>query len=251
MDRETLFEIWAPASAVWSAWAKPVLFAQANIYRDVAEPLLTTFDTEWASAPNDLSAIIVELPGAESVALGLALARRGYRPVPLFNSCNGPRPAVPVEPILLALRASATDLAAQSIPHDAPPAFLLDGNRMKSAVPLSPGVFDNRSVVFPQDFPSANALGRMGIRSAIVLRRGDQTIQDDLRHVLRRWQEAGITILTKNCDDARQPTTVNVPRPSQYRSLLYRVLTLLRLRRNSAGGFGSIIPDASSGGGFG
>ena len=36
----------------------------------------------------------------------------------------------------------------------APPAFLLDSDRMKAPAP-DPGRFDNRWLVFPQDFPSA------------------------------------------------------------------------------------------------
>jgi len=39
--------------------------------------------------------------------------------------------------------------------------------------------------------------------------------------------------------------------PSRFRSFLYRVIVMAGLRRNSAGGFGSVVPDPSTaGGGF-
>jgi hypothetical protein len=38
---------------------------------------------------------------------------------------------------------------------------------------------------------------------------------------------------------------MEVDRPSAFRSLFYRALTLVGLRRNSAGGFGSIVPQPS------
>jgi hypothetical protein len=48
------------------------------------------------------------------------------------------------------------------------------------------------------------------------------------------------------------PQPLQVRKPSKFRHLWYRALVLLRLRRNSAGGFGSVIPMPSSGGhGFG
>jgi hypothetical protein len=42
-----------------------------------------------------------------------------------------------------------------------------------------------------------------------------------------------------------------VQRPSSFRNLAYRAFALFGLKRNSAGGFGSIIPVVSAGGGGG
>jgi hypothetical protein len=44
---------------------------------------------------------------------------------------------------------------------------------------------------------------------------------------------------------------LRVNRPSNFKTLWYRALAMMGLRRNSAGGFGSVIPELASGGGFG
>jgi len=249
MDREALYKTWAPTSAAWSLWAKPVLFVHAGHSDSYEFSSIGEVAVSWAPNPVERVALVVDLPGAESVAAGIALARSGYRPVPIFNAAPGRNAAVPVEPIIAALAEGETMLTRLSVADDAPPAFLLDANRMRPAIPLRPGVFDNRSVVFPQDFPSAGMLLRSGCRRVILLQRAE-AIQNDLQHVLRRWQEAGLVIWLKRFDDAGAPSPVTVPRPSRFRSVFYRVATLIGLRRNSAGAFGSTIPE-SSGGGFG
>ncbi|HEY9421285.1 MAG TPA: hypothetical protein VIW92_07725, partial [Thermoanaerobaculia bacterium] len=91
-----------------------------------------------------------------------------------------------------------------------------------------------------------------GIRQIVLLQpqrpgHGDQP-QDDLAHALRRWQEAGIAIYLQDPDRDEPPRPLDVRRPSSFRSLFYRALALAGLRRNSAGGFGGIIPQPSSGG---
>src|ERR1700733_4404881 len=90
MDRRGIFEIWAPPHGRWSPWAKPVLFAHLDAVEglphiDIPEITLP-FDRTKAGGP----ALVVDLPGLESVGLGLELARLGYRPVPLFNACPNP-----------------------------------------------------------------------------------------------------------------------------------------------------------------
>lgn len=252
MDASQHFETWAPPGSLWSRWAKPVLFAEAVLppdppgWKSTAEPPRMA-DT-WV---DPASAFVLDLPGEQSVELSLVLARVGYQPVPLFNTCHHPAALVNVEPILRRLISGASELAAASPPPNAPPVFLLDANRNKAAVPPAPGRFDNRWVVFPQDFPSANFLLAHGIRRVVLLQgqdRGDQPSQD-LAHVLRRWQEAGLELYVQDPAGDRAPAPLDVKRPSAFRSLLYRALAVTGLKRNSAGGFGSVIPQPSSGGG--
>lgn len=111
----------------------------------------------------------------------------------------------------------------------------------------APGRFDNRWLVFPQDFPSANFFLSRAIQTLLLVQEKDQPLAD-LAHVLLRWQEAGIRLLLKNPLLPAPVTDLHVHRPSQFRSIWYRVMALAGLRRNSAGGFGSIVPQASSGG---
>jgi hypothetical protein len=109
--------------------------------------------------------------------------------------------------------------------------------------PKQPGKYDNRWSVFPQDMPSAAFLSKRGIREVIV--RSDR-IQDDLAHILRRYQEQGIKISMCDGTEVRE---ITVSKPSRFKSLFYRFGVILGLRRNAAGGFGGIVPEPSSGGG--
>jgi hypothetical protein len=124
---------------------------------------------------------------------------------------------------------------------------MLDSNR-RGMEPVSPGKFDNRWMVFPQDLPSANFLLSNGIESALLVARKGERVADDLAHVLFRWKEGKLSLLRKDVDGG-PIEDLDVRRPAGFRTAWYRVLVALRLRRNSAGGFGSIVPTPSSGGG--
>ena len=251
MNPSELFDLWAPPAAVWSRWAKPVLFADFSAVvavdpiNDPLPPLNTTADRE--------TALVLDLPSAGSVKAGLALVKAGFRPVPLFNGTRGPKVSVvgvtivDNEAILSWLAAGAALLAQQNLPFDAPPAFLLDSRR-RTQVTASPGRFDNRWIVFPQDFPSANFLRSQGIARAVLVQEDAlRPPQEDLAHVLRRWQETGLPLFAATLDSLASPMPLLVQRPSRFRSLWYVALAVMGLRRNSAGGFGSIVPQPSSG----
>src|SRR4051812_27302380 len=116
MHREEVLASWVPPDAVWSRWARPVLFAQmseSEVEPPAGEPW-RALAVDWAPAPGDTLAV-VDLPGAESVWMGLALAGRGYRPVPLFNACTGPCEVIDQAGILTALRMGAAYLVAQPL----------------------------------------------------------------------------------------------------------------------------------------
>lgn len=263
MDASQLFETWAPPGSVWSLWAKPALFANiaANIVitgspaagqEPPPPPSSPREETRLRVLEDSATAFVLDLPGAQSVELGLALARAGYQPVPLFNTAHHPSALVNVRPVLDQLNAGAEELRRLGTRPGAPPAFLLDAGR-STLSPPSPGMFDNRWIVFPQDFPSATFLLSQGIRRVVLLQKASPSGQPrgDLAHVLRRWQEAGVEIYLQDPAVDEPPRPLTVQRPSSFRSLAYRALALFGLKRNSAGGFGSIIPMASSGGGFG
>lgn len=258
MNPSELYKLWAPEDSIWSNWAKPVLFADSTFVG--SEPAQTTewqsSNIAWAPAPESGTAIVLDLPGAHPVWYGMALSQRGYRPVPLYNGVVGPSLSAPsalvnAYGILNALHAVGESLATLRLPAEAPPVFLLDENRFAGGSFADPGRFDNRWWVFPQDFPSANLLLSRGIRSAVLGQDRAAGPQRDLAHVLLRWQEAGIQILTCDVNGQAQPTPLQVQRPNNFRALWYQALVLAGLRRNSAGGFGAVVPQPSSGGGFG
>jgi hypothetical protein len=244
---ENLFEVYAPDASPWSAWVKPVLFAQMkqpSTRGDGSE--LSEPDVSWAPLAGKGSVLVVDLEGAASVAAGIALARRGYRPVPLFNGVHDSNALIDVEPIVRALEAGAGALHEMALASDAPPAFLLDARRRRGS-PSGPGRFDNRWIVFPQDFPSGTLLLSHRLRDAVVWTGADARPEDDLVHVLRRWQDAGLKIRHQRSGSAG-PAELAVPRPSRFRSASYRVLALLGLGRAAVGGFGTRIPVPPEGG---
>jgi hypothetical protein len=245
-----IYEAWIPADGVWSLWARPVPFAQMAEFGELAQsgeqPFWSAIDVGWAPGAGANTALIVDLPGLESVWTGLALAGRGYRPVPLYNACTGPAEVVPMQLIMEGLRAGAGYLKSLLLPADAPPAFLIDANRMAPLRAVLPGVFDNRWRVFPQDFPSARFLMDRGISRAVLIQRGKRQAEEDLAHVLLRWADAGIAIHAKDVADARPPEPINVAKPPWYRAMTYRVREMLGLRSASRGGFGREVPKPSS-----
>src|SRR5438034_5301882 len=156
MTPEQIFKIWAPPSSIWSPWAKPVMFTQLRCREE---------DTSEGVAPVDLTALgdawgkgracIVDLPGKDSMEVGLALVRQGYRPVPLYNGSPGPKEAMGLESasplqslslqavssgrpttaidmsVLLEAACHATRVLMRTqIDPEAPPAFLLDASRL-------------------------------------------------------------------------------------------------------------------------
>src|SRR5437773_2260415 len=102
MEREELFDIWVPPGGTWSLWARPVLFAQMPPFSGQVpgDEAWRSSDVEWAPDAAYRRVLVVDLPDAESVWLGLALAGRGYRPVPLFNACTGPHEMISQQAII-------------------------------------------------------------------------------------------------------------------------------------------------------
>ena len=252
MTAEECFATWAPDQVVWSEWAKPVAFvhiggvllpdagAVSSIGTPPAIPLTVT----------PQSAVVVDLPGSDAVAAGVALAERGFRPVPLFNGTAGPSPVIDVQPIARALVHGAERLQSLSIPDSAAPAFLLDARRHDPAIVVRAGHYDNRWVTLPQDFPSGALLASRGLRHATLLHDNGLTIRPDLAHVLRRWQEAGIEIRVVDVKSGQVADRVEVPKPSGFRLAWYAAIALLGLRRSNVGGFGSMIPEHTARPGF-
>lgn len=262
MTREEVFSVWAPAGSIWSPWVAPVLFAQTywdtRAMQEQAKPL----ELPWLNEPITNSALIVDLPGADSVKVGFALAARGFRPVPLYNASPGPEEMVglgmrspgisnaviDMGPVVDAISDVTASLKRLELSSAAPPVFLLDSMRLLGNRPSAKGMFDNRWMVVPQDFPSANFLLSHGISQALLIQLDRLEPLDDLAHTLLRWQEGGISILAKKLNDDLPPTRILVRRPSKYKAIWYRALAQLGFRRSSGGGFGSYIPETTGSG---
>ena len=258
MTAEELYRAWAPADSIWSQWVIPVPFAHIVCLDTEPEKSPEIFpDLNGLRFASDL-AVIVDLPGGDSIRYGLALARLGFRPVAVLDGCPGPftvagptprgvqegighakaTAVVDMRDLLFALCTLAPVLQKISIPSNAPPAFLLDSLRMKVHQVLDESLFDNRWKVFPQDFPSAKFLREQGVRRILLIQEDAAQPQEDLAHVLLRWQEAGLEILVSGKSTEDQTSGIRIAKPSRFRASWYRGLEMIGLRRNSVGGFG-------------
>jgi hypothetical protein len=260
MNKEEIFSIWVPENSIWSRWAKPVLFAHLNSALSHIPITSAPVDVSWSPPPDERVAIVLDLPGVDGVLSALALAGRGYRPVPLYNALPLPFgesllspatcsrvAAVDVLPIISAVRMGAKLLAQLTLPSDAPPAFLLDANR-RGVRKMIPDEFDNRSISFTTDFPSANFLASQAIQRVLLVQKQVLEPQPDLAHALRRWQDGGLTLERLRLDPLSPREQFQVSRPAWYGAMFQRVLSAMGLRRSSSGGFGAWVPDSSAGG---
>jgi hypothetical protein len=256
VDRETVFEAWAPRGALWSAWVKPVLFAHVEavsttefapsrpdwLRRDLlrVEPSEASYRT---SASDRGLAIVADLPGVEGIALGLALGDLGYRPVPLYTALPAPESTVPMYDLVRFLILGAEELGHKAISPTAPPAFLLDSRRDGRGARA--GQFDNRSIVFPTDFPSLDRLRDAGVRTVLLIQSGSDTVRADLADTLAQWQKEGVPTFLLRADAPGPPSSVNL-RPN----ILARLALWLRRAssgRDARGAFGTPVLLGGSG----
>src|SRR6267154_666907 len=232
-SKDQIYSIWAPADSVWSPWVKPVLFAFVGSLFESPSLRTIQFETDWLPADGH-AAIVLDLPQEYSVLYGTNLARSGYRPVTLYNAMPfpfsermtlpGSRPAstVDVEPILAALIRESSILETIALSPNAPPVFLLDADRRFARRELTAGVFDNRSVCFTTDFPSAEFLLDHEIRSVIVVQE-NTNFAPDLRETLVRWQQPGIKILRCVLGEGGAPVPVIMKRPSFLSAIWFKL----------------------------
>lgn len=246
MTAKEAYEVWAPAGKKWVDWVRPVPFVGMGEYSKVyhiSNITMLSVD-DWSSRqvtdktivdgtltenvdnvdnsheetdgavdnPYKDAAIIVDLPGAESVAEGLALARVGFRPIPVYNGTieqRGARATVDNQSVGIALLWGAEELRYIAINEDALPAFLLDSNRLHR-YKVDASIFDNSWDVYPQDLPTAEYFIDSGIHRIIII--GDR-LSKDLKKILYGFQKKKIEIYLTNGYDT--PKKIRILRPFQ------------------------------------
>jgi hypothetical protein len=256
VDRESAFEAWAPRGGIWTPWAKAVLFAYMDETTALAPPPAAWLHRGLFDGATDVQgyrasgrargqAIVVDLAGVEGVAVGLALAELGLRPVPLYAAVPSERAFVPMGEVVQALLHGAQELPRKGLPLEAPPAFLLDARRDSGESPLR-GHYDNRSVVFPTDFPSAERLQRAGITEIVLIQAGGGRAREDVSPILASWQAAGLPIRCLPANSAVPAASMHVRRPG----LLRRAARWLggAPTPDHGGRFGRWIPESPQGG---
>lgn len=266
MNKDAIYSVWAPEGCEWSRWVKPVLFALLDAGpRAEADAENSEFASSFPRATSD-TFLVADLPGPRGVSLGLRLARKGYRPIPLYNALPQPslpssprlvetlfsgnaytreiQPVVDVMPLIYALRWATSELSKIQIPWYAPPVFLLDSRRRGVGRPVRVGMFDNRSVTFPSDFPSAEFLTSRGMRNVVIVQEWEVP-EFDLALVFREWQAGGLKISYQIIGLNWEPKPLRLPKPSWVRRVWFWLQSNLDIRRNPSGGYGSIKQGSS------
>ena len=263
MTNEDVYQVWRPNNSPWSQWVKPVVFA----FLSPADHGGAEYSVQdWQVLLQPDTAIIADLPGAEGISAGIAMARAGYLPVLVYNACptgtyDGASPefvsiqnSQPVSPpvtvdmssILKAICATTRELGLLALSAQAPPVFLLDGNRGGIGIHYGPGWFDNRSFVTTYDFPSADYFRSQGI-SKVILLQPTSDINMDLLQVLLRLQREGMAIAIQAPWRPWEPRPLIVKPPMFIISAWEWLRRKFGYRRDTFHGcFGGVVPPSSS-----
>lgn len=211
MTDKEIYRIWAPLGKRWSEWVRPVPFVEIHEHSKAY-----SFTLHEVPVP-DLSedkfkdaAIIVDLPGAESVEAGLAYARLGYRPIPLFNGTieqPGARTTVDNQSVGMALVEGVKVVRELEFAEDALPVFMLDSNRLhRHRIDVT--VFDNSWDIYAHDMPSADYFIQNNIHKIVVV--GD-FVGRDLRKILYGFRKKKLEIWFAKDDN--EPKKIKVRKP--------------------------------------
>ncbi len=211
MTDKEIYRIWAPLGKKWSEWVRPVPFVEIHEHSKAYS--LTLHDVPVPDLSEDKfkdAAIIVDLPGAESVEAGLAYARLGYRPIPLFNGTieqSGARTTVDNQSVGMALVEGVKVVRELELKEDALPVFMLDSNRLhRHRIDVT--VFDNSWDIYAHDMPSADYFIQNNIHKIVVV--GD-FIGRDLRKILYGFQKKKLEIWFAKDDN--EPKKIKVRKP--------------------------------------
>lgn len=193
MRGKEIYKIYAPNGAKWIDWVRPVPFVAIDTYN--RKPIANFLDREamFLKKYQQDTAIFIDLPGKESIELGIGLAHIGYRPIPVFNGTDeqqGSQATTNTYLIESYLINGSQKLKNIELKNDANPVFLLDSHRT-NRYRAKESIFDNSWDLYKQDIPSAEYFKQNGITKIIVV---GETIQRDLKKIFLKFQEKGIEI---------------------------------------------------------
>jgi len=215
MNGKEIFRIWAPLNAKWTDWVRPVPFVAID--REKCLNKVVSFDIpniEYIKEIKKDTALVIDLPGNDGIKEGIALAKIGYRPIPVYNGTveqEGSLAAVDNRDIELGLIKGAKELQEIVIDKDAPPAFLLDTNRM-NRYKMNVSVFDNSWDLYAQDIPSAEYFLKNGINKIII--RAD-SLKSDLNKIFYKFSKKGIKIFITDGFDEMKEVKLKQPREKE------------------------------------
>ena len=255
LSGKDLYRIWAPDESIWSRWVSPALFAPIECMHGTGASTPALASLTWPEVSTlSQAAAVIDLPGADAIRFAIALARRGYRPVPVINASPGPS-SLPFSRSSagnksLDLNALANEICAAtfflqnlSLPPTSLPAFILDSKRLSGDKEASKEIYDNRWMVFPEDFPSAAFMIERGIKQVILVQQDNWPPQTDIAGVLVKWQRSGIEVLLKVSTATDAPHKITVSAENRVIEFVHRLLISLGVSHGSVGGFGSSSPE--------
>lgn len=213
MTGRDIFKIWAPEKSMWTNWVRPVPFVMINEEfkgYEISDFTIPKINYIKKLIPD--AAIFIDLPSDNSIKEGIALGILGFRPIPIYNGTDEQEGAISTvdnNSIKVGLIKGAIELEKIKISNNAPPAFLLDTNRM-NRFKMNPSVFDNSWDIYAQDIPSAEYFLKNGISKIII--RGD-SIQKDLEKILYKFQKKGLKIFFTN--GYEEPKEIKIKKPHE------------------------------------
>ena len=211
MTRKEIYKIWAPEGTKWTNWVRPVPFIELDNLSKSKKIYDTTLPKiNYIEQNKKNIAIIVDLPGFKSITEGISLAQYGFRPIPLYNGTTEQENSMPTtdnNSIQAGLIWGANILKEIKIEKDAPPAFLIDSNRLNRHK-INVSVFDNSWDLYHQDLPTAEYFLKNGIDTIII--RGDK-VAKDLNKILFEFPKKGVRILFAN--GYNDPREVKLKKP--------------------------------------
>lgn len=149
------------------------------------------------------TALIVDLPGRDSIAFGAGLADAA-RLIPTFDNYPHPLGVTKSHETLAAMLTYAGEVEVKqaTLPENAPPAFLLDSNRLADYKDEN-AQFDNRYLA---KLPSAEKLRERGIKSIFYLTPDrTRTVElDDLNEDFVEYKQSGLNVAMLPLSDFTQ-----------------------------------------------
>ena len=193
MKGKEIYKIYAPNGAKWIDWVRPVPFVAIDTYNRKPIANFLYRKAMFLKKYQQDTAIFIDLPGKESIELGIGLAHMGYRPIPVFNGTDeqqGSQATTNTYLIESYLINGSQKLKNIELKNDANPVFLLDSHRT-NRYRAKESIFDNSWDLYKQDIPSAEYFKQNGITKIIVV---GETIQRDLKKIFLKFQEKEIDI---------------------------------------------------------
>lgn len=194
MTNKEIFKIWAPYGKRWVDWVRPVPFVAIKNTKPFTPAFREVECLELKKDDTQHIAIILDLPDEQSVEVGIWLAENyGYRPIPIFNGTIEPcgaRATTNNVDMIDALVWGAKQLQNIELADDAPPAFLIDKNRLEN-IKVDRTVFDNSWDIYFQDIPSEKYFINNGITEILVISRN---LSKDFKEIFKQFSEQKISV---------------------------------------------------------